>query len=54
VQAVVKADGTVREVKALGGRPVLVDALARAVMQWKYQPAPKETMELVKFSFAPQ
>jgi TonB family protein len=54
VQALVKPDGTVEEVKILGGHPLLADALARAVMQWKYQPAPKETMELVKYSFAPR
>jgi TonB family protein len=54
VQALVKPDGTVKEVKIVGGHPLLADALARAVMQWKYQPAPKETLELVKFSFGPQ
>ena len=53
VQAVVKPDGTVKEVKILGGHPLLADALARAVKQWKYQPAAKETVEVVKFSFAP-
>lgn len=54
VQALVKPDGTVKEVKILGGHPLLADALARAVKQWKYQPAPKETMEVVKFSFGQQ
>jgi TonB family protein len=54
VQALVTPDGTVRKVTILGGHPLLADALARAVKQWKYQPAPKETMEVVKFSFAPQ
>jgi len=54
VQALVKPDGTVREVKVLGGHPLLADAVVRAVMQWKYQPAPKETIELVKFSFGPR
>jgi len=54
VQALVKPDGTVREVKILGGHPLLADALARAVKQWKYQPATKETVEVVKFSFGPQ
>src|ERR1700686_4506414 len=44
VQAEVKADGTVKEVKVLGGHPLLADALARAVKEWKYQPAPKETV----------
>lgn len=54
VQALVMPDGTVKEVKVLGGHPLLADALARAVMQWKYQPASKETVEVVKFSFGPQ
>ena len=54
VQAVVKPDGTVKEVKVLGGHPLLADALVRAVMQWKYQAASKETVEIVKFSFGPQ
>jgi TonB family protein len=53
VQAIVKPDGTVKEVKILGGHPLLADALARAVRQWKYQPGAKETVEVVKFSFAP-
>lgn len=54
VQALVEPDGTVKEVKILGGHPLLADALARAVKQWKYQPAPKESTEVVKFSFGPQ
>ncbi len=54
VRARVKADGTVKEVTVMGGHPLLADALVRAVKQWKYQPAPKETVEVVKFSFSPQ
>jgi TonB family protein len=54
VQAMVKPDGTVREVKVLGGHPLLAEALAHAVKQWTYQRAPKETVEVVKFSFGPQ
>jgi TonB family protein len=54
VQALVKPDGTVKEVRILGGHPLLAEALASAVRQWKYQPGPKETMEVVKFTFGPQ
>jgi len=53
VQALVKPDGTVKEVTIVGGHPLLADALAQAVKHWKYQPASKETVELVKFSFGP-
>jgi TonB family protein len=54
VQALVRPDGTVEKVKVLGGHPLLVDALARAVKQWKYQPGPRETLEVVRFSFGQQ
>ena len=54
VEARVRPDGTVKEVRVLGGHPVLAQALAEAVKQWKYQPASKETVEVVKFSFGPQ
>lgn len=54
VSVLVKRDGTVKEVKILGGHPLLADALARAVRQWKYQAGPKETVEVVKFSFVPK
>ena len=54
VQALVKSDGTVKDVRILGGHPLLADALARAVIHWKYQAGPKETMEVVKFSFGQQ
>jgi TonB family protein len=51
VSALVKRDGTVKEVTVVGGHPLLADALARAVKQWKYQPGTRETTEIVKFSF---
>jgi len=54
VSALEKRDGTVKEVRIIGGHPLLADALASAVKQWKYQPGSKETLEVVKFSFAPQ
>ncbi|MGA9979043.1 MAG: TonB family protein [Candidatus Sulfotelmatobacter sp.] len=54
VEARVRPDGTVKEVRVLGGHPVLAEALARAVRLWKYQPASKETLEVVKYSFDPQ
>lgn len=54
VTALVKRDGTVKEVRIVGGHPLLAAALASAVKQWKYQPGTKETVEVVKFSFNPQ
>lgn len=54
VQVTIAPDGTVKEVKELGGNPVLVDALARAVKKWKYETAEKTSLLEVKFDFAPQ
>jgi len=53
VEALVRADGSVKEVRVLGGHPALADALVRAVRLWKFQPAPKETVEVVKVDFGP-
>ena len=54
VEAMVGRDGTVTDVRVLGGHPLLVDALVRAVRQWKYQPAAKDSTELIRYSFEPQ
>src|SRR5215470_12980788 len=51
VQMTVLPDGNVKDVKELGGSPVLLGALVRAVKQWKYEPAPKETAVEVKAAF---
>lgn len=51
VQVTIAAAGTVKEVKELGGNPVLLDALIRAVKKWKYEPADKESILEVKFDF---
>lgn len=51
VEALVQPDGTVKEVRVLGGHPLLADALTKAVMKWRYAPSGKETMEIVKYSF---
>jgi len=51
VQAVVGRDGTVKKVKLIVGHPVLAEAALQAVMKWKYEPAPQETVELVKVNF---
>jgi TonB family protein len=51
IQAVVAPDGTVKEAHEVGGGPVLVKAALEAVGQWKFEPAPKETTELIEIAF---
>lgn len=54
VQLTIAPDGTVQNVKELGGNPVLVDALTRAVTHWKYEPAEKTTSLEVQYAFGEQ
>jgi TonB family protein len=51
IQAVVSPEGNVKDIKELGGNPVLMDALVRAVKKWKYEPASRESLVEVKFEF---
>jgi TonB family protein len=53
VELYVTADGKVRDVKVLGGNPVLVQAVVTAVTKWKYEPAAEESTVVVKFDFNP-
>jgi TonB family protein len=52
VEASVRRDGTVKEVRVIGGHPLLADALAKAVMGWQYAPAAKDSVVVVRFVFA--
>ena len=51
LQALVRKDGSVKEVQVLGGNPVLAEAVSVAVMTWKYEPGPQETVEQVEYEF---
>ncbi len=53
VELLVTADGRVKDVKVLGGNPVLVQAVMAAVVKWKYEPAAEESSVIVKFDFNP-
>jgi len=52
VQLTITPEGTVKDVKELGGSPVLLAALVRAVKQWKYEPGAKDTEVEVKANFS--
>jgi TonB family protein len=54
VEAVVKANGTVKATRVLGGNPVLVDAAIEAVGKWKFEPGQSETTEIVQLTFEGQ
>ena len=52
VELVVTPDGRVKDVKVLGGNPVLVQAVMAAVVKWKYEPAAEESSVIIKFDFS--
>jgi len=52
VELLISPDGKVKDVKVLGGNPVLVQAVVSAVMKWKYEPAAEESTVIIKFDFA--
>jgi len=53
VELTVDRDGSVKDVRIIGGHPMLTDALVKAVKGWRYEPAPKESLVMVKFVFGP-
>jgi len=53
VQVLVAPDGQIKDVKVLGGHPVLVSAVQDALKNWKYAPASGETTVSLEFSFHP-
>jgi len=53
ILTVVTPSGSVKETKPLGGNPALVTATEAAVKQWRYEPAPNETREIVTLRFDP-
>jgi TonB family protein len=51
VQVVIGADGKIRDVKVIGGHPLLVDAVQDTLKNWKYAAASGETTTLLQFNF---
>ena len=54
IDALVTADGTPKSVEVRGGHPVLALAAQKAVRQWRWEPAPHETHELIEIKFSPK
>jgi TonB family protein len=53
LSATVQPNGTVTQVEVRGGNPILAERAQKAVMKWKYAPAPTQTVEEVGLSFSP-
>jgi TonB family protein len=48
LEATVAPDGKVRDTRVVGGSPMLAQEATTAVKKWKYEEAPKETVEVVE------
>ena len=53
ILVVVTSTGSVKQTEPLGGNPALVTATEAAVKQWRFEPAPNETREIVTLRFDP-
>ena len=53
VQVLVAPDGQIKDVKVIGGHPVLVSAVQETLKNWKYAPASSETTVTLVFNFHP-
>jgi TonB family protein len=51
IEVVIAPDGRVKSSRAMGGHPVLVQSCQDAVKEWKFEPAPEETTQVVEFDF---
>jgi TonB family protein len=51
VEVTISAAGRVKDTRVIGGSPLLVTAAIDAVKQWKYEPAAKDSTEIVEFEF---
>lgn len=54
VETQVRANGSVKSTRVLGGNPVLVDAAVEAIGKWKFESAPNDTTEVVQLTFEGQ
>lgn len=51
IEATISAEGKVTATKIVGGSPVLVDSAIEALKKWRFEPAPKDTTEIIEFEF---
>jgi len=52
IEATISAEGRVMSTKVIGGSPLLVGAATEALKKWRYEPATKESVEVIEFDFA--
>ena len=51
IETTISAEGRVTNTKVVGGNPVLAYAAQDAVKKWRFEPAPKDTTEIIEIDF---
>jgi TonB family protein len=54
LEVAIRANGTVKSTKVVGGNPVLIDAASDAVRKWKFETASEDTTEVIQLTFDPR
>ena len=54
LEVVITLEGAVRSVGILGGNPALAESAEKAVREWKFSAAPRETKRVVTIQFDPR
>ncbi|HWY20994.1 MAG TPA: energy transducer TonB [Candidatus Acidoferrum sp.] len=54
LEIVIRPNGSVKAIKAVGGNPVLIEAATAAVDKWRFEAGPEETTEIVQLVFDPR
>jgi TonB family protein len=52
VEVVIGQDGRVKRTRPLGGHPLLVQSVEKALKDWKFSPAAEQTTQVVQVEFA--
>jgi TonB family protein len=53
VLVTVSPNGSIKDMKLIGGHPVLASAALDAVKQWRFETGPEETTGILEFRFSP-
>ena len=51
IEVLIAPNGQVRETKALGGHPVLVQAALTALKDWKFEAGSSDSIQVIEFRF---
>jgi len=53
LELVIAPDGHVKNARAIGGHPILVQSCLDVVKDWKFEAAPEESTQIIEFEFKP-